>query len=153
MVALWARPCGLLCVGSDRAIGPHKGSLLAKSRPASCRCRAAFTIIEMLVTIGVLGLLIALLLTSVQAAREAARRTQCHNNLHQLGLAVHDYSDAFRRLTSPSITRSLRVSSESPGCTTTSTSALTASFYCHTWSRKTCTSKWTSPSRIPRRLI
>ena len=105
----------------------------------SPRQRHAFTLVELLVVIAIIGTLVGLLLPAVQAAREAARRSQCQNNMKQLGLGVINFESATRKLPSPG-----QCDSTGSSSTTYSIHSIATVIF-PTLSRRTSTTSSTSP--------
>src|SRR5688572_8007436 len=83
--------------------GGHRANIvvalpIARLAVVSRRNRRAFTLVELLVVIAIIGILVALLLPAIQAAREAARRAQCQNNLRQVAVGVLNYENSYKEL-------------------------------------------------------
>jgi len=101
---------------SSAGMRPQPGfGMDSTRRQRSVRRNKGFTLIELLVVIAIIAILIALLLPAVQSAREAARRTQCKNNLMQIGVALHNYEMAYEVFPPGSIDLSTSITNDEKG--------------------------------------
>lgn len=79
-----------------KGVSEDAAARVGRSRPVSRTVEKAYTLVELLVVVAIIGIVLALLLPAIQTAREAARRTQCANHLRQLGWAIQQYHDVFQ---------------------------------------------------------